>query len=544
MPFVGAMVASTALAGDNLCTPLAEAPYVTEALVILVELSTTITTTGVVTLGVDFPAASGLYCVAKTTTVTAAPTVCAVTALSTALTSSRCSVATTFTSCGEGDVCGTCSFPETYCWTPKPPPAATSTRIPSVSGTCPVLVETVTETATETITDAGATVKETVTDAGGDMVTETVTETVADVGETVTETMTTTDTMTVTDTVGRATVTLPPVTDVVTSYVTVAASRSYGYNHTISVVSQPANVTKTETLTVTEVSSTESVAYSTATVTITAVSSTASVAYSTATVTITEAPSLSSAAACSTVTASGGVSLSCDKYGYLIQSQALIQIDLASGDYTTITEDVGSSGLVNALGYNVLDNYLYGRDAGNNYIVRIGADGTSEKVTALTENVAGVVGDIDNEGNYWYATGEVTSWYQHDLLPGSPTYGAILNSGTLAATGRRIYDWVYIPVTGRYLWTIGTNSPSGGADLMQWSLETHTWTVVQNYPDITTDTFGALYGMNNGTIYASDNASGYIWAFDTSTTLAPYIASYGPVSSSNDGARCVLNLSV
>jgi hypothetical protein len=52
--------------------------------------------------------------------------------------------------------------------------------------------------------------------------------------------------------------------------------------------------------------------------------------------------------------------------------------------------------------------------------------------------------------------------------------------------------------------------------------------------------FGAMYGMNNGTLYGSNNQNGEIWQFPVGGR--PFRVSSGPISNSNDGARCVLNL--
>lgn len=44
---------------------------------------------------------------------------------------------------------------------------------------------------------------------------------------------------------------------------------------------------------------------------------------------------------------------------------------------------------------------------------------------------------------------------------------------------------------------------------------------------------GAMYGMNNGTLYGSENSNGQIWQFPLSGE-APFKVSEGPSSTSND----------
>ncbi|KAL1891712.1 hypothetical protein Sste5346_007461 [Sporothrix stenoceras] len=107
-----------------------------------------------------------------------------------------------------------------------------------------------------------------------------------------------------------------------------------------------------------------------------------------------------------------------------------------------------------------------------------------------------------------------------------------------------IFDWVYLPSTGR-LWMLGSGSPSGGTDLLRFDMTAHTWSVRAYYPTLTEPGyFGAMYGINNGTFYASANSNGNIWAIDTTGARAPDIVSNGPPSASNDGTRCVLNMEV
>ncbi|KAI1273138.1 hypothetical protein F5Y07DRAFT_274187 [Xylaria sp. FL0933] len=265
----------------------------------------------------------------------------------------------------------------------------------------------------------------------------------------------------------------------------------------------------------------------------------------TSTVTVTETttvPTTTTVTTTATVTQPCTPTLTCDKYGYLIQADTLFQVDLTTGKYSTVKAHVGDSTTINALAYNTLDNYLYGRQAGKNQLIRISSDGTSEVVTTFPDSTAVFVGDIDTDGNYWFGTGE--TWYQIDLKPNSPTYGKLLDSGKVNELGLSIADWVYLPDNGPYLYSAAHNlTTNGGTTLVRFSLDTKKYEVIARYPRIGGHTWGAMYGINNGTIYASDNVNGQIWAFPVDGGR-PYMASQGPISSSNDGARCALNLDV
>ncbi|KAI1641206.1 hypothetical protein F4809DRAFT_587703 [Biscogniauxia mediterranea] len=242
----------------------------------------------------------------------------------------------------------------------------------------------------------------------------------------------------------------------------------------------------------------------------------------------------------STATASCQPSLTCDKYGYLIQDVTLFRVDLVTGRYTTVAKTVGNGKSINGMGYNTLDNYLYALQ-GATQLIRISSDGKAENIAQFKSVSGANVGDIDTDGYYWFGSGGKT-WFQADLNPQSPSYGTLVANGTMGALGLAIADWAYIPVGGAYMYSVGHNTTQGGGTtLIRFSLDTKEWEVIERYPTVGGHTWGAMYGINNGTLYASDNTNGQIWAFPIEGGT-PYMASQGPESGSNDGARCVLNI--
>ncbi|RYP68740.1 hypothetical protein DL771_006470 [Monosporascus sp. 5C6A] len=255
----------------------------------------------------------------------------------------------------------------------------------------------------------------------------------------------------------------------------------------------------------------------------------------TATVTTTETPT------CPTTPP-----LQCDKYGYLIQYNSLYRVDLQTGAYQQVASAVSGGNNVNAIGYNSRDNYLYGIANPSRQLIRVSSRGQSTVVRTYTQAQMGAsanVGDVDSDGYFWFGSAG-SSWHQVDLrTPGSATYGTIVASGTANALGLGIADWVHIPVAGPYMWSVAAGVVGGGSGttLMRFGLETKRWVAVAQYPVLAPGGYGALYGINNGTLYASNNNVGEIWAFNVFGG-APYLASQGPASASNDGARCVLNM--
>jgi hypothetical protein len=209
-----------------------------------------------------------------------------------------------------------------------------------------------------------------------------------------------------------------------------------------------------------------------------------------------------------------------------------------------VKSGLGDNSGINAIGYNVLDNFIYGTQGSTSTIIRIAADGTSSTVAgADSPPPASNVGDIDGNGMYWVSASG-GKWSQIDLFPGSATYGKTVSKGTATPLGLQIADWVYIPIAGEYLYSVGLNSTSSGVSMIRFSMASKAWEKVANYPTLkSVSTLGAQYGMNNGTLWASDNKSGDIWQFPIDGS-SPFKVSKGPSSASNDGARCVLNLLV
>ncbi|KAH8649377.1 hypothetical protein BX600DRAFT_442635 [Xylariales sp. PMI_506] len=252
--------------------------------------------------------------------------------------------------------------------------------------------------------------------------------------------------------------------------------------------------------------------------------------------TTTSTSSTSTTSSSTSTTSSAAPTISCDASGYLIQDTTLYKVDLSTGNVVTVAQTVGDGSAINAIGFNVLDNYIYGRND-ENQLLRIAGDGSIQVVETLSTTFGANVGDVDTDGYYWYGSGG-TTYAQVDLQPGSPTYGNVLASGSMDSMGFSIADWVYIPLDPDYLYTIAVN-PAGGSAMLKFSMSSKTWQTVASYPAVQATTWGAIYGRLDGTIFASDNGSGDIWAFSILNLTPPSISTNGPPSSLNDGARCV-----
>ncbi|MFD5214162.1 GEVED domain-containing protein [Microbacterium sp. NPDC058345] len=213
-------------------------------------------------------------------------------------------------------------------------------------------------------------------------------------------------------------------------------------------------------------------------------------------------------------------------------------VNMVTGAYDTANTIAGRS--INAVGYNVLDDYIYGWDlSGTPTIVRVAADGTVVSLGAPAGAVAGsVVGDVDADGQYWVLNG--TTWNQIDLEPGSSTYMTVVDSGPSALPAGLTNagaDWAHVPGAGDYLYSVG-QAADGQAVLVRFDRGTGVRTVVGSLGlGAGTWTFGAVYADANGYLYASNNPTGTIYRVDIDDVSAEVFAQ-GPASNANDGARC------
>lgn len=234
----------------------------------------------------------------------------------------------------------------------------------------------------------------------------------------------------------------------------------------------------------------------------------------------------------------------CDTNGFLykypVSPTDVHSVDMVTGADTLVPPSI-TGHQINAIGYNIQDNFIYGWDDQNSTFVRVHADHTVEPITiaGYTGPMTGIIiGDVDENGHYWFIAG--ASWHQVDLN-GTPTQ---IGTGSAAGiTGSAGADWAFVPGTNA-LWRIMDDS--GVGRLWSFDRTSHAWT---NHTPVTPIagvsgadlTMGAFYADPNGFLYASSNSSGKLWRVNLNVT--PYTAEQigtGNPSSSNDGARCAL----
>ncbi|MBC8535831.1 DUF7507 domain-containing protein [Feifania hominis] len=201
---------------------------------------------------------------------------------------------------------------------------------------------------------------------------------------------------------------------------------------------------------------------------------------------------------------------------------------------------------VNAIGYNILDNYLYGYDHTTNNIVRIDETGNLIQLLRPTGLPASNynTGTFDISGFLYLFVNNGTRFYTVDLRPNSATFMKLVdpaagyteqtsNYGTALSAATNISDWVYDLVDGD-LYGIQRNGvltrivPATG--------QVTSLTTTAPNPDAS---FGAVAIDSTGTIYAIANNDGTIYKYTFSGNTATGTAfSKTFFDSFNDGTMC------
>lgn len=248
-----------------------------------------------------------------------------------------------------------------------------------------------------------------------------------------------------------------------------------------------------------------------------------------------------------------------------MQNSGFYTVDLSTGD-SELEEPFNlltSLSLIDAIGYNVKDNYVYGLAQTvlvPGSLIRIGAGGASQTVSAnIAPTIFGgqtgltfLAGDVDETGTYWAISSSVTVsgvlgqyWIKIDLSdPTSSTFGNVTESG-FTGVPYPILDWAYVPGGGDFLYAL-CNAP-GSTQLYKFDRTAHSWSSVKNYGPVEQNTWGALFATPDGTLYAVDQFSATLYSFSVTDALAANPAAPVLIHTTNvpltgisfiDGARC------
>ena len=211
-------------------------------------------------------------------------------------------------------------------------------------------------------------------------------------------------------------------------------------------------------------------------------------------------------------------------------------VNLVTGDYGLLQDDMGTKSKVNATGFNPNDQYLYGWGYEQFKPVKIHSDFTVEFLDV--ENIAGTnfyVGDVSLTSNtyYVYRAGSNYGLYAISLDESSENFHKmvrVVDGGTLNLS---IFDMAFHPSDG-YAYAVDRNGKLHKIDVENGSSE--------QLADVgVTGTFGAVYFDVDENLYISSNKDGKVYKVSVGTgDYTAQLFALGPSSSVNDGARCAL----
>lgn len=247
----------------------------------------------------------------------------------------------------------------------------------------------------------------------------------------------------------------------------------------------------------------------------------------------------------------------CNTHGLLYQypdgnNTTVFAIDMVTGQSdppATPTPTPQISGrTINAVGYNVHDNFVYGWDNTADNLVRIHEDFTVEDltITGFTTTTNIIIGDVDENGHYWFIDGNGSSngqdYYAIDVNTSGTTV-SIVDSGTISgipASHTAGADWAYVP-GGDGLYRVMHDTANNQGDLLVFDRSSGAFSSVglidQSQLPHTDLKEGAFYADADGFLYASDNDDGNIYRVNVQDATASFFSN-GPASNANDGARC------
>ncbi|UWD79299.1 DUF11 domain-containing protein [Curtobacterium flaccumfaciens] len=230
----------------------------------------------------------------------------------------------------------------------------------------------------------------------------------------------------------------------------------------------------------------------------------------------------------------------CNDAGYLFQSpngvdkkpHSIYKVNLATGKNFAAgtTKDA-----VNAVGYNVTDNFIYGWDDTTRRIVRIGQNGAL--VQLKKPNVSNKekvhAGDVDPNGHLWVSAPGTGQWWEYNYAQsakGTANYGKLIASGKVKV-GTIGYDWVY---RNGSLYSLNAKGV-----LYRFNTTTHKAVKVGKPAGvkIPAGENGAAYSDAEGYIYFSNNDTGKIYRINVAKNRAVKFSN-GPKTVLNDGTRC------
>ena len=211
-------------------------------------------------------------------------------------------------------------------------------------------------------------------------------------------------------------------------------------------------------------------------------------------------------------------------------------VNLVTGDYGLLQDNMGTKSKVNATGFNPNDQFLYGWGYEKFKPVKIHNDFTVEYLDV--ENITGTnfyVGDVSLTNNtyYVYRSGSSYGLYAISLDESSENFHKMVRVVDGKTLNLKIFDLAFHPSDG-YAYAVDK-------DGLLHQIDAESGDSKQIADVGVTGTFGAVYFDADENFYISSNNDGKIYKISIGTgEYTAQLFALGPSSSVNDGARCAL----
>ncbi len=238
----------------------------------------------------------------------------------------------------------------------------------------------------------------------------------------------------------------------------------------------------------------------------------------------------------------------CPTKAFIIQTPGvnpiIYGVDLGTGSYTTLSPNMGIEASLNGVGFSYQDNYLYGWDYEHQTLGIAGNDYQITPLNVVKDSAAAnagnfFVGDVALNENVWYGYRKNKGLFKIPLDNPS-SYNMTLVPSSQGNANYNITDFAFHPDNG-YLYAVSNGTtgsllkidPANGA-------ATNLGQVIESQSSAKF-TFGAQFFDPDGNLYISNNGTGHVYRIAVDATApSAELFSYGPSSSTNDGARCAL----
>ncbi|MGJ0909504.1 DUF6923 family protein, partial [Clostridium botulinum] len=236
---------------------------------------------------------------------------------------------------------------------------------------------------------------------------------------------------------------------------------------------------------------------------------------------------------------------------------AFVRINLVTGQVTTVNPDMGVR--INAIGYNILDDMIYGIENTTNNLLRVAEDGSVTNFGPITNLPLPVapgsynVGTIDDQGHMFIFQQFQGIYYVVDVNQNSPTFGQLLDptAGYIVDTAPfgtpivypptntlNITDWAYSPIDGQ-LYAVRFTAAPGDSVVVRIDPTTGVVTELTTTGIPAGSNYGASFMDADGNFYAVNNDTGVVYRITISGNNATGEEfSQSIPTTGNDGASC------